>query len=72
MRNTFFILLFACTTFFFSTGIFAQLKQLTADQMLHENTNGLLKELPEIGGWKDDTNYILYRPVNKGFDTVLG
>lgn len=38
--------------------------------MLHENMKGLLNDLPKVGGWKDDTHYILYKP-DKGFDTVL-
>lgn len=38
--------------------------------MLHGNTYGLLNELPKVGGWKDDTHYILYNS-GKSFDTVL-
>ncbi|NNV56080.1 S9 family peptidase [Limnovirga soli] len=49
----------------------AQLKPLTADQMLKGNTKGIIETLPKVGGWKDDTHYILYKPLDKGFDTVL-
>jgi dipeptidyl-peptidase-4 len=49
----------------------AQLKELTADQMLHGNTKGIVKELPKIKGWKDDTHYILYKPTSAGYDTLL-
>src|SRR3954463_9284183 len=67
------LLLFIAILLFcvFGHSVTAQLKELTADQMLHGNRNALLNELPEVGGWKDDTHYILYKPVLKHYDTVL-
>jgi dipeptidyl-peptidase 4 len=56
----------------FSVQATAQLKELTTDQMLKGNTKGLINELPKVGGWKDDTHYILYKPLgDKKYDTVL-
>ena len=56
----------------FSINTSAQLKELTTDQMLKGSTKGLINELPKIGGWKDDTHYILYKPLaDKKYDTVL-
>ena len=51
---------------------FAQQKELTTEQMLKGNTKGLLNDLPKVGGWKDDTHYILYKPLaDRKYDTVL-
>jgi len=54
----------------FANSATAQLKELTTAQMLHGNTKGLLNDLPKIGGWKDETHYVLYK-LNKDFDTVV-
>ncbi|HXL56699.1 MAG TPA: DPP IV N-terminal domain-containing protein, partial [Chitinophagaceae bacterium] len=71
MRNIF-LRLISIYLFCVSVNISAaQLKELTADQMLHGNTKGLLNDLPEVGGWKDDSHYILYKPLDKGYDTVI-
>lgn len=49
----------------------AQLKQLTADQMLHGKTEGLLNEMPKIISWADGSHYILAKPKTLAGDTVL-
>ena len=71
MRNIFLAFIAYSCFVFLHTQPTAQLKELTADQMLHGNTNGLLNDLPKVGGWKDDTHYILYKPMIKDYDTVL-
>jgi dipeptidyl-peptidase-4 len=45
----------------------AQLKALTASQLLDGHTDGLVKPLPVILGWSDDSHYILKR----GKDTLV-
>lgn len=42
-----------------TTQLFAQLRNLSADQMLNGKTEGILKTLPQVIGWDDDTHYIL-------------
>ena len=64
-KNNFFIFFTAATLFVINAS--AQLKELSANQMLHGQTKGLLNDLPKIGGWKDDTHYVLYKLQ----DTVL-
>jgi dipeptidyl-peptidase-4 len=71
MRNRFSKIFFIVISFVFGTSVNAQLKDLTAAQMLHEKTQSILKQLPKIGGWKDDTHYILIKPADDGYDTVL-
>jgi len=69
MRKAFILL--TCIAFY-GINASAQLKELTADQMLKGNTKDLINELPKIGGWKDDTHYILYKPLgDKKYDTVF-
>lgn len=67
MRKHLTNILFTITSCVVTSIVHAQLKQLTVDQMLHDKTNSLLKPLPKVGGWKDDTHYILY----KKSDTVI-
>src|SRR5215831_3132892 len=71
MRNFFSKFFFTVIVWGLSKFSDAQLKDLTADQMLHGKTEGILKPLPKIGGWKDDTHYILYKQSGIGYDTVL-
>ncbi len=42
-----------------TTQLCAQLRNLSADQMLNGKTEGILKTLPQVIGWDDDTHYIL-------------
>src|SRR4051812_42071801 len=64
-------ILLTCTALY-AFNASAQLKQLTADQMLKGNTQGLINEIPKVGGWKDDSHYILYKPLgDKKYDTVF-
>jgi len=63
--------LFVISVFSFVNITDAQLKELTADQMLHGKTPSILKPIPKAGGWKDDAHYILYKPTDAGYDTVL-
>lgn len=49
----------------------AQQKELSAEQMLQGKSSTVIKELPKLQGWKDDTHFILSRPGEKGADTVL-
>ena len=71
MRNISLGFIHACLLSIFINSANAQLKELTADQMLHGNTKGILNDLPKVGGWKDGTHYILYKPLESGYDTVL-
>lgn len=45
---------------------FAQKKQLTVAQMLQSDHAGLIKEMPLITGWKDNTHYIISRFNDQG------
>src|SRR4051795_7499269 len=71
MRTYLYKFLFTIIVCGFVKSLDAQSRELTADQMLHDKTQGILKQLPKVGGWKDDTHYILYKPSGAGFDTVL-
>jgi len=71
MRNRLSKFLFIIQVFVFANIVNAQVKELTADQMLHGKTKDILKPLPKVAGWKDDTHYILYKPTDSGYDTVL-
>jgi len=71
MRDLLSKFLFVISVFGFVNITNAQVKELTADQMLHGKTKDILKPLPKVGGWKDDTHYILYKPTDAGYDTVL-
>ncbi|MEX6691320.1 S9 family peptidase [Danxiaibacter flavus] len=52
----------------------AQLKQLTGEQIFQNKTTGLLKDLPVIAGWKDDTHYIISagKDGHKSVDVISG
>lgn len=71
MRNLFSKFFVPVFVFVFIRSADAQVKELTADQMLYGKTQGILKPLPKVGGWKDDTHFILYKPTGTGYDTVL-
>ncbi len=51
--------------------VIAQQKELSIAQMLRNNRNGLMNELPRIAGWKDDTHYLLARTTPTQTDTLV-
>lgn len=55
------------------TGSHAQLRELSAEQMLKNKRAGLLEDIPRVIRWADASNYILAKPSrnSKGFDTVV-
>ncbi|MBN9297032.1 MAG: S9 family peptidase [Filimonas sp.] len=52
----------------------AQQKELSTAQMLKNDRQGLMKQIPRVIGWQDDAHYMLAKPKsNSGFsaDTVV-
>ncbi|MGI8951917.1 MAG: S9 family peptidase [Chitinophagaceae bacterium] len=60
-----------CFILFQTNQTFAQLKELSADQLLKNNLKGVQNPLPKFIEWKDDSHYILAKPNDSNaFDTI--
>lgn len=55
-----------------SNGLRAQTQQLTDEQILKGNFEGIVQDLPRVFQWTDETHFVLGRPAEgEGWDRVL-
>ncbi|WP_245975164.1 S9 family peptidase [Deminuibacter soli] len=52
-------------------GLLAQQQALSTAQMLKNDRKGLMKEIPRITGWQDDTHYLLTQGQGAGTTSIV-